>query len=104
MKSAAGTEHRHALLAGQADGCVNRLVVAVRRARQHPQAVEAVDPASLLAVGGDPAQLDAVGREAHRRVDLAVSEVAEIAVAQRGNAHWPFSDLKHLDRTLGGES
>ena len=104
LKSPTGAEHGHALLAGEADGGVNGVVVAVGRARQRPETVEAVDSTRLAAVGGHPAQIDPVGYETHGRFNLAMCDVLEIPVPEGGDRRGPFSDSKHLPRTLDRES
>ena len=69
-----------------ADGGVDGVVVAVRRPGNHPHAVDGVQSRFDVVVGGHPRAVHPARKQRQRRVELAVGDVAEVAIAEQSDA------------------
>jgi hypothetical protein len=91
LEAAAGAEQRRARVQRPFDRREHGGVVAVGRARDHPDPVEAAERDRRSALRADPEWLHPVRQQRQRRSELAMGEQAEILVAEQCDprAHRP---------------
>jgi hypothetical protein len=86
LEAAAGAEDRRIAGARLLDRRQHRVLVAVGRAGHHPQRIERRGAAGLGAVGRHPAGVHAGRHQLERRVQLAMGQIARVAVAEDADA------------------